>query len=53
MISKINKYEYLAGKGILLSHQIRMIEQAQFTYYPLGKALEKQNKQAKKFRIKE
>ena len=31
---KIDKYEYLTGKEILM-------EQAKFSYFPLGKALEK------------
>ena len=38
---KIDKYEYLTGKEILLSDQRKVIEQAKFTYSPLGKALEK------------
>ena len=41
---KINKYEYLTGKKILPSNQKQMIEQAKFTYSPLGKAFEKQIK---------
>ena len=41
---KIDKYEYLIVEEILLSDQIRIIEQAKFTYSPLGKALEKQIK---------
>ena len=41
---KINKYEYLAGEEILFSKQSRMIEEAKFTYSPLGKAFEKQTK---------
>ena len=41
---KIDKYEYLSGKEILPPDQRRLIEQAKFTYYPLGKALEKQRK---------
>ena len=41
---KINKYEYLTGEEILPSDQRRVIEQAKFTYFPLGKALEKQTK---------
>ena len=44
---KIDKYEYLAGKEILPSDQSRMIEQANFTYSPLWKALEKQTKTIK------
>ena len=39
---KIDKYEYLTGKEILHSDQSRIIEQAKFTYSPLGKAFEKQ-----------
>ena len=41
---KIDKYEYLTGEEILPSDQRRVIEQAKFTYSPLGKALEKQRK---------
>ena len=41
---KIHKYEYLTGKDILPSNQQQIIEQAKFTYSPLGKALEKQIK---------
>ena len=41
---KIDKYEYLRGKEILLSHQRQMIEQARFTYSPLGKDFEKKKK---------
>ena len=36
---KIRKYEYLAGEDILRSNQQQMIEQAKFTYSPLGKVL--------------
>ena len=39
---KINKYEYLTGNEILPSNQQQIIEQAKFTYSPLGKAFEKQ-----------
>ena len=42
--SKIDKYEYLTGKKILPSSQSRIIEQAKFTYSPLGKTFEKQIK---------
>ena len=38
---KIDKYEYLAGEEILPSNQQQIIEQAKFTYSPLGKAFEK------------
>ena len=41
---KTDKYEYLTGEERLPSDQCRMIEQAKITYYPLGKALEKQTK---------
>ena len=41
---KIHKYEYLTGEDILLSNQQQIIEQARFTYSPLGKAFEKQIK---------
>ena len=39
-----NKNEYLTGEEILPSNQKQMIEQAKFTYSPLGKAIEKQIK---------
>ena len=39
---KIDKYEYLTGEEILPSNQQHIIEQAKFTYSPLGKAFEKQ-----------
>ena len=39
---KIHKYEYLTGEDILPSNQQQIIEQAKFTYSPLGKAFEKQ-----------
>ena len=41
---KIDKYEYLTGEEILPSNQRQIIEQAKFTYSPLGKASEKQTK---------
>ena len=41
---KIHKYEYLTDEDILLSNQQQIIEQAKFTYSPLGKAFEKQIK---------
>ena len=41
---KIYKYEYLTGEDILPSNQKQIIEQAKFTYSPLGKAFEKQIK---------
>ena len=44
---KIDKYEYLTGKEILPSNQQQIIEQAKFTYSPLGKAFEKSIKTIK------
>ena len=41
---KIDKYEYLTGEEIIPSNQQQIIEQAKFTYYPLGKAFKKQTK---------
>ena len=41
---KIDKYEYLTGEEILPFDQRRMVKQAKFTYSPLGKYLEKTNK---------
>ena len=41
---KIDKYEYLTGEEILLSSLQQIIQQAKFTYSPLGKAFEKQIK---------
>ena len=34
---KIHKYKYLIGEDILWSNQQQIIEQARFTYSPLGK----------------
>ena len=44
---KLDKYEYLTGEEILPSNQQQIIEQAKFTYSPLGKAFEKQTKTIK------
>ena len=41
---KIDKYEYLTGEEILPCNQQQIIEQAKFTYSPLGKDFEKQTK---------
>ena len=41
---KIDTYEYLTGEEILPSNEQQMIQQAKFTYSPLGKAFEKQTK---------
>ena len=62
LLSKeFNKYEHLIGEEILPSNQNQMIEQAKFTYSPLGKAFEKQiktnedqgEKQIKQFKVKD
>ena len=37
----IDKYEYLPWEEILPCDQSRIIEQAKFTYFPLGNAFEK------------
>ena len=43
-LGKSDKYKYFTGKEILPPDQSRIIEQAKFTYPPLGKALKnKQN----------
>ena len=39
---KIDKYEYLISEEMLPFDQRRIIEQAKFTYSPLGKVLGKQ-----------
>ena len=41
---KIHKYEYLIGEDVLPSNERQIIEQAKFTYSPLGKAFKKQIK---------
>ena len=41
---KIHRYKYLTGEDILPSNQQQIIEQAKFTYSPLGKAFKKQIK---------
>ena len=52
-LGKINKYEYLTGEGILPFDKSRIIEQAKFTYSPLGKAFEKQVKTIEDQKIKQ
>ena len=37
---KIDKHEYLTIEEIMSSDQSRILEQAKFTYSPLGKAFE-------------
>ena len=44
---KLDKYEYLTGKEILPSNRQQIIQQAKFSYSPLGKAIEKQIKNIK------
>ena len=44
---KIHKYEYLTNEDILPSNKQQIIEQAKFTYSPLGKALKNKQKQLK------
>ena len=41
---KTDKYEHLTGEDKLPFNQQQIIEQAKFTYSPLGKAFEKQAK---------
>ena len=41
---KTDKYEYLTGEEISPYNQQQIIEQAKFTYSPLGKAFEKQTR---------
>ena len=50
---KIDKYEYLTGEEILPSNQRQIVEQAKFTYSPLGKAFEKQTKTIKDQELKQ
>ena len=42
--NKIGKYEYLTGEEISPYNQKQIIEQAKFTYSPLGKILKKKKK---------
>ena len=44
---KIDKYEYLTVEETLPSNQQQIIQQAKFTYSPLGKVFEKQPKTIK------
>ena len=44
---KIHKYEFLTNEDILPSNKQQIIEQAKFTYSPLGKALKNKQKQLK------
>ena len=45
---KIDKYEYPTGEEILPSNQQQIIEQAKFTYSPLGKLLKNKQKNKSK-----
>ena len=45
--SSSGMYEYLPGEDILPSNQQKIIEQAKFTYSPLGKAFKTKQKQLK------
>ena len=50
---KIDKFEYLTIEEIRPSDQSRIIEQAKFTFSPLGKAFEKQIKTIDQLRRKQ
>ena len=50
---KTDKYEFLTVKEILPSDQSRIVEQAKFTYSPLGEAFEKQTKRIEDQGIKQ
>ena len=39
---KIDKYEYVTGEEVLPFNQRQIIELANFAYFPLGEAFEKQ-----------
>ena len=43
-LGKSDKYECITGEQILICDQSRIIEQAKFTYFSLGKAFKKQIK---------
>ena len=49
----MNEYEYLTRKEILPSNQQQIMEQAKFTYSPIGKAFEKQIKTFKDQGVKQ
>ena len=44
---KIDKYEYPTGEELLPSDQSRIIQEATFTYFPLGKVFENKQNQLK------
>ena len=45
---KIDKYEYLTGEEMLPPQQLRIIQEAKFTYCALGKAFENETKKIDK-----
>ena len=47
LFGKADKYEYLTGEEILPSDQKSVIEQAKFTFCPLGKDFVKKEKKLK------
>ena len=47
---KIDKYEHFTGEVILPYDQGRIIEEAKFTYSPLGKPFGKQIKSFRRFK---
>ena len=49
---KFDKYEYLTGEEILPSDQSRIVEEAKFTYFSLGKTFEKEIKKIEEQRKK-
>ena len=50
---EIDKYKYLTDKEVLPYAQKQLIEQAKFTYSPLGKTFRKQTKTIKDLRDKQ
>ena len=53
LASSSGKYEYLTREEILHCNQQQIIEQAKFTYSPLGKSFEKQTKLIEDQRVKQ
>ena len=49
---RIDKYEYVTGEEILPSNQKQIIEQAKFTYSPLGENFWKTSKDNRRLRKK-
>lgn len=48
--NKIDKYAHLTGEKILPPQQHRIIEEAKFTYSPIGKAFENKHKISRSWR---